>query len=42
MAGNTPGQPIQVEIEEKPLSAVGDELTVPPFSINLYKLITAN
>ena len=38
MAGNTPGQPIQVEIEEKQLSAVGDELTVPPFRISLYEL----
>jgi len=31
-----------VEIEEKQLSAVGDELTVPPFSINLYELIITN
>ncbi|HUV42162.1 MAG TPA: alpha-L-arabinofuranosidase C-terminal domain-containing protein [Sedimentisphaerales bacterium] len=42
MAGNVPGRPPVVQIEEKSLSAVGNELTVPPFSINIYVLTTTN
>ena len=38
MAGNTPGQPVQVEIEEKPLTGITYKLSVPPFTINIYEL----
>lgn len=37
-AYNEPGQPPRVTIEERPLSAISSELSVPPLSISLYEL----
>ncbi len=38
MAYNEPGQPPRVTIEEKQLSGIANDLSVPPLSISLYEL----
>jgi len=38
MAYNEPGQPPRVAIEEKQLSGIANDLSMPPLSISLYEL----
>jgi hypothetical protein len=38
MAYNSPGEPAQVTIEERPVEGITDSITVAPYSISLFSL----